>query len=61
MAIDFLKLPDLDHIKGIGPQTKDLLLQHFKSVQKIKDAKEAVLIQLIGPKKAALLKAALEK
>ena len=51
----------LDHITGIGPKTKELLLLHFKSVQKIKDANEKTLTQLIGEKKAALLKAAFEQ
>lgn len=51
----------LDHIVGIGPKTKALLLLHFKSVSKIKEASETSLTQLIGQKKAALLKAALEK
>ena len=51
----------LDHIPGIGPKTKELLLLQFKSVQKIKDAPPSILAELIGEKKAALLKAALEK
>ncbi len=51
----------LDRITGIGPKTKELLLLHFKSVQKIKDANEKTLTQLIGEKKAALLKAAFEQ
>jgi excinuclease ABC subunit C len=51
----------LDHIPGIGPKTKELLLLQFKSVQKIKDANPHILAQLIGEKKAALLKAALGK
>jgi excinuclease ABC subunit C len=51
----------LDHITGIGPKTKDLLLLHFKSVQKIKDAHHNTLVQLIGEKKAAILKAAFGK
>jgi len=51
----------LDHIEGIGPKTKELLLLHFKSVSKIKAASEISLAQIIGNKKAALLKAALEK
>ena len=51
----------LDHITGIGPKTKELLLLHFKSVQKIKDANKKTLTQLIGEKKAALLKAAFEQ
>ncbi len=51
----------LDHIVGIGPKTKELLLLHFKSVQKIKQAKPTLLAQLIGDKKAAILLAAFEK
>jgi len=51
----------LDHIEGIGPKTKELLLLHFKSVQKIKEAKQPILIKLIGEKKTAILLAALGK
>jgi excinuclease ABC subunit C len=51
----------LDHITGIGPKTKEQLLLHFKSVQKIKDANINQLASLIGEKKAAILKAAFEK
>jgi excinuclease ABC subunit C len=51
----------LDHIVGIGPKTKELLLLHFKSVQKIKEAKPSLLATLIGEKKAAILLAAFEK
>ena len=51
----------LDHITGIGPKTKELLLLHFKSVHKIKEAKPAILEKLIGTKKAAILLAAFEK
>ena len=29
---------DLDQIKGIGPKTKEILLKHFESVDKIKNA-----------------------
>jgi len=51
----------LDHIVGIGPKTKELLLLHFKSVQKIKEAKQPLLVKLIGEKKTAILLAALGK
>jgi excinuclease ABC subunit C len=51
----------LDNIDGIGPKTKELLLLHFKSVHKIKDAKPNLLIQLIGEKKTAILLAAFGK
>jgi excinuclease ABC subunit C len=49
----------LDHIEGIGPKTKEILLLHFKSVQKIKEAKQPILVKLIGEKKTAILLAAL--
>lgn len=50
----------LDHIEGIGPKTKDLLLIYFKSVKKIKEAKLELLTEIIGPSKAKILKAAFE-
>lgn len=50
----------LDHIVGIGPKTKELLLLHFKSVQKIKQANPTLLASLIGEKKATILLAALK-
>jgi excinuclease ABC subunit C len=51
----------LDEIVGIGPKTKDLLLVYFKSVQKIKEAKIELLTEIIGAKKADLLKQAFAK
>lgn len=51
----------LDHIAGIGPKTKEILLLYFKSVTKIKDASPALLTEIIGAKKAAILLAALNK
>lgn len=45
----------LDGIKGIGPQKKSLLLQHFGSALKVKEAKEAELTQLVGPQIAAAI------
>jgi excinuclease ABC subunit C len=51
----------LDNIEGIGPKTKELLLLHFKSVQKIKLASKEILSNLVGEKKAAILLAALHK
>ena len=51
----------LDHIQGIGPKTKELLLLHFKSVLKIKHANPSLLASLIGEKKAAILLAALKQ
>lgn len=45
----------LDDIPGIGPKTKDQLLLYFKSVQKIKEANEALLASVIGKQKANIL------
>ena len=38
----------LDEIPGIGPKTKKLLLQHFGSVQKIKEAGETAVAEVVG-------------
>ncbi len=47
---------ELDDIKGIGPKTKALLLNHFKTVEKIKSADIKELQRIIGNKKANLIK-----
>ena len=49
----------LDGIKGIGPKTAETLLQHFKSVKRIREASFADISALIGPSKATTLTAAL--
>jgi excinuclease ABC, C subunit len=46
---------DLDQIKGIGPSTKEILLKHFESVERIKTASSEELKNLIGPSKASIL------
>ncbi len=46
----------LDDAPGIGPTLKKRLLQKFKSVKGIKDASEAAIADIIGPKRAADLK-----
>lgn len=51
----------LDQIAGIGPKTKEMLLVYFKSVQKIRDAKLELLTDIIGAKKAQILKDAFLK
>ncbi|MBI5008429.1 MAG: excinuclease ABC subunit C [Bacteroidia bacterium] len=43
----------LDEISGIGDKTKDLLLNHFKSVEKLRSVSEEELQNLIGNVKAA--------
>lgn len=47
---------ELDDIKGIGPKAKEALLNHFKSVKKIKEANIEALTELIGPHKARILR-----
>jgi excinuclease ABC subunit C len=51
----------LDEIKGIGPKTKDILLKHFGSVEKILDASEKELQNVIGVKKSSILTENLKK
>ncbi len=46
---------DLDQIKGIGPKTKEILLKHFESVEKIKDAPAEELQKLVGATKSKVL------
>jgi len=46
---------DLDQIKGIGPKTKEILLKHFESVEKIKDASMEELENLVGHTKTSIL------
>lgn len=46
----------LDAIKGIGPSSKTLLLKHFKSVKRIREASLDELASVIGPAKAQLIK-----
>ncbi len=43
---------ELDDIQGIGPKTRDSLLNKFKTVKKIKEAEIQELIELIGASKA---------
>lgn len=52
---------ELDTIKGIGPQTKNLLLTHYKSVKRIREASLNELTGLIGSSKANTLINALQK
>ena len=44
---------ELDSIPGIGPKTKDLLLKHFKSVKRIKDASPEELKAILGENKSS--------
>ncbi len=46
---------DLDQVKGVGPKTKEILLHHFDSVEKIRNASADELEKLIGVSKTAVL------
>jgi excinuclease ABC subunit C len=46
---------ELDNIKGIGEKTKNMLLKHFGSVKRLKEAKLADLIELIGNSKGSIV------
>lgn len=45
----------LDDIKGIGEQTKNSLLRHFKSVKRLQEASFEELATLVGNHRAALI------
>lgn len=53
-------LSELDGVKGIGIKTKELLLEQFKSVKRIKSASREELEALIGAKKTSALLAGLQ-
>ena len=46
---------ELDDISGIGPKTRDLLLNTFKTVKRMREANLKTLQQAIGKSKGALL------
>ena len=46
---------ELDDIKGIGPKTRDELLNGLKSVKKIREADLSVLSEIIGASKAKIV------
>jgi len=50
----------LEDVKGIGKETADKLLKHFKSLKKIRQASIEELAQLVGEKKAILIKNSME-
>lgn len=53
-SADMIK-SDLDRIEGIGPKTKEILLKHFGSVEKIKNSSQSELEEIVGRAKAAVL------
>ena len=46
---------ELDSIKGIGPKSKDLLLDRLKSVKRIKESDLETLTQILGSAKAEIV------
>ena len=46
---------ELDDIKGVGPKTRDELLNGLKTVRAIREANLETLSQLIGPSKAQIV------
>ena len=50
---------ELDEIKGIGPRTRELLIKHFRSVKRIREASMEALTEVIGVNKAKILHDAL--
>ncbi len=46
---------EMDDIKGIGPKTRDELLNALKTVKKIREAELSILSDLIGPAKAKIV------
>jgi excinuclease ABC subunit C len=52
---------ELDTIKGIGEKSKQALLQHFKSIKRIKEAGEEEIASIIGKAKAGIVASGLKK
>ncbi len=52
---------ELDTIKGIGAETKKKLLAHFKSIKRLKEAKEEEIINVAGKSKGAIICKWIEK
>ena len=46
---------ELDDIKGIGPKTRDELLNALKSVKKIREATQEQLVEIVGAAKAKIV------
>ena len=46
---------ELDHIKGIGPKTRDELLKALKTVKRVRESEQTTLSKVIGPAKAAIV------
>lgn len=51
---------ELDDIAGIGPKSKTLLLKHFKSLKRLREATVEEVAAVVGVKRAQALKQALQ-
>lgn len=52
-------ISELDEIKGIGDKTQTALLQHFKSVKRLKEASLDRIAEITGPARASIIYSAL--
>lgn len=52
-------ISELDEIKGIGDKTQTALLQHFKSVKRLKEASIDQIAEITGPARASIIYSAL--
>lgn len=52
-------ISELDEIKGIGNKTQTALLQHFKSVKRLKEASIDRIAEITGPARASIIYSAL--
>ena len=52
---------ELDDIKGIGVKTKELIMRHFKTVKKLKEASFDELAGVVGQAKAKILREKFEE
>ena len=46
---------ELDKIKGIGPASKKKLLSHFKSIKRIREAKESEIVEVLGKNRGEIV------
>lgn len=52
-------ISELDSIKGVGEKTKEALLQHFKSVKRLREAGIDSIVEITGPARASVVYQAL--
>lgn len=52
-------ISELDGIKGVGEKTKEALLQHFKSVKRLREAGIDSIAEITGPARASVIYQAL--